>query len=73
MHPPGHGRFGNAQDVGGFGMGKLLTGDEHGGVPKRRFQPRDRALQPDGVMGIAAVRRSGQADQYRQPVGEGAE
>ena len=73
VHPPGDGRFGDAEDFGGLGVGQLLAGDQHGGIAKRRLQPRDRAFQPDGVIGVAAVGRRGEADQHRQPVGEGAE
>ena len=39
MHPPGDGRFRDAEDLGGLGMGELLAGDQHRGVPQRRLQP----------------------------------
>ena len=73
MHPPGDGCFGDAEYFGGLGMGQLLPGDEHGGIAQRRLQARDGALQPCGVIGIAAVGRGGKAGQHRQPVSEGAE
>ena len=73
MHPPGDGRFGNAEDGGGLGVGQLLTGDQHGGIAQCRLQPRNRALDPDGVVEVAAVRRRSNADENRQLFGKCAE
>lgn len=73
VHPPGDGRFGDAEDRGGLGMRQLLPGDQHRRVTQRGLQPGDGALEPDRVIEVAAVRLCGQADQDRQPIGEGAE
>ena len=73
VHSPRDRRFRYAQDLGRFRMGELLAGDQHRSVPKCRLQPRDRALQPDRVIEVAAVRLGGQAGEHRQPLGECAE
>ena len=69
MHSPSDGRFGDSKHLGGFGMGELLAGDEHDRISQRGLQPSDRALDPDGIIGIAAVGRVGKARQHRELLG----
>ena len=73
MHPPGDGRFGNAEDFGGLGMGQLLPRDEGDGVAQGGFQAGDSALDPDGVKLVAAVGFLGKADEDGELLAERAE
>ena len=54
-------------------MAELLAADQHGRVAERRLQPGDRALDPDRVVKIPAVRRGGEAGPDCEPIGEAAE
>ena len=73
MHPPGDGGLGDAEDLGGLGMGQLLAGDEHGGIAEGRLEASDGALDPDRVVEVAAVGPFGQADEDGELLAERAE
>ena len=66
MHAPRDRSLRHAEDRPRFRVSKLLACHEDCGVPKRRLQSGDRALQPDCVIEVAAVGGCCNADKYGQ-------